>query len=155
MYDPKEDGITHINVYSKGETELGRLMSNFANTPIHLKEDGEFASIEAYWYWLSAPEATRDELRPLYGYMAKKKGRELRGQDWVETADFQEKIQQAIWNKIKRHKRLRELLRESSLPFVHYYSFGTPPRINEPRQGKWIWAFYEKARTYLKEHPEL
>lgn len=28
-YHPDTDGITHINVYSKGRTELGRRLSNF------------------------------------------------------------------------------------------------------------------------------
>lgn len=36
MINPLEDGITHINVYSKGATELGRLLTNFAHTPLHI-----------------------------------------------------------------------------------------------------------------------
>jgi hypothetical protein len=43
---PSEDGVTHINVYSRGNTELGRLLSNFAHTPFSHPEFGEFASVE-------------------------------------------------------------------------------------------------------------
>jgi hypothetical protein len=50
---PSEDGVTHINVYSRGNTELGRLLSNFAHTPFSHPEFGEFASVEGFWYWLS------------------------------------------------------------------------------------------------------
>ena len=32
MYKQTEDGYNHINVYSKGKTELGRWLSNFAHT---------------------------------------------------------------------------------------------------------------------------
>lgn len=32
-FKPEMDGIDHINVYSKGKTELGKLLSNFARTP--------------------------------------------------------------------------------------------------------------------------
>lgn len=39
--NPDEDGRTHINIYSKGGTELGRLLSNFAQ--MKLKESGKYA----------------------------------------------------------------------------------------------------------------
>jgi len=41
------DGVTHINIYSKGKTSLDRALSNFAHTPIETV-DGKFASIEGY-----------------------------------------------------------------------------------------------------------
>ena len=44
------DGMTHINVYSKGKTEIGRWLSNFAYSPIDLGNEGYFSSIEGYWY---------------------------------------------------------------------------------------------------------
>ena len=39
MYKPKDDGITHINIYSQGKTQLGRFLSNFEPSPIET-EDG-------------------------------------------------------------------------------------------------------------------
>ena len=52
MFQPNEDGITHINICSKGKTELGRLLSNFAHTPFWLQGAGRFESVEGYWFWL-------------------------------------------------------------------------------------------------------
>jgi hypothetical protein len=48
IYKSKDDGITHINIYSKGKTELGRWLSNFTYHPIET-EDGKFDSVEGYW----------------------------------------------------------------------------------------------------------
>ena len=45
MIDPKLDGIEHINIYSKGKTELGRLLTNFAQTPFIHPEYGRFESV--------------------------------------------------------------------------------------------------------------
>lgn len=107
MIDHNKDGIDHINIYSKGRTALGRFLSNFAQAEIET-EDGEFASIEGYWYWLLCHPGTnpdckecdgegvtaldtgpqtyfgpcnvcsRDTLRTLFGNDAKKFGRALR-----------------------------------------------------------------------------
>lgn len=33
MFNPLEDGITHINAYSKSKQEVGRAISNFAYAP--------------------------------------------------------------------------------------------------------------------------
>jgi hypothetical protein len=41
IYKPEDDGKTHINVYSKGLTELGQFLSNFAEAPAQTP-DGEF-----------------------------------------------------------------------------------------------------------------
>lgn len=49
MFEPKNDGIDHINVYSGGATELGRLLTNFAHTPFE-NEYGKFESVEGFWY---------------------------------------------------------------------------------------------------------
>ena len=48
---PEDDGRTHVNVYSRGRTSLGRDLSNFAHLPFEL--DGlAFASVEGFWFWL-------------------------------------------------------------------------------------------------------
>src|SRR5574342_342059 len=92
MFTPETDGVTHINIYSKGKTELGRWLSNFTEASIET-EDGHFASIEGYWYWLSTKD---DALREMVGNAAKKYGRAMRGKDWVETEEFRGKIRRAL-----------------------------------------------------------
>lgn len=50
---PATDGINHINIYSKGVTSVGRVLSNFY-TPAEPYETnyGLFASLEGYYHWL-------------------------------------------------------------------------------------------------------
>lgn len=125
---PEEDGKTHINIYSKGATPLGKMLSNFYKFPI-LTQDGPFMSVEGYWYWLNISECEprREELRKLYGYNAKKTGQEIlkstpaEERRWEEN--FEEKILLAIWYKFRRHANLiTEDMKK--LPFEHYYNYG-------------------------------
>lgn len=139
------EGRTHINAYSKSGTELGKLLSNFAHTPFSVCDDGEFSSVEAYWYWLSAPADKRDALRPLHGAEAKQRGRELRGADWPRFPGFERKICQAIIEKTKATERIQALLAESGeLPILHYYvSAGKPQMVDD---GGWMWRMYDDIR---------
>jgi hypothetical protein len=154
-YNPLEDGETHINVYSKGKTPLGRELSNFAHTPFDHPKDGHFSSVEAYWYWLSTG-GTQNQLRSLYGYQCKKAGAlvrdELRkngGMPIVE--DFEAKIKKAILCKIEQNEALRETLKASTLPLSHYYTWGEAPnlKVTYPEDYAWIHEYIEDVRDYL------
>lgn len=127
--NPSFDGVEHINIYSKGATELGKMLSNFAKFPIET-EDGNFMSVEGYWYYLSIAEnePRREELRKAYGYWAKKLGKEIlqetnEGKSSRFDDDFENKILKAIRYKFERNIHLitPEL---KNLPFEHYYNFG-------------------------------
>lgn len=132
MIDPNNDGIDHINIYSKGKTKLGQFLTNFAYSPIET-EDGWFQSIEGYWYWLSCKN---DKLRDLYGWKAKVVGRELGGKDWMDDEDFKRKILAAIDVKLRHSPHYFNELRASQLPLKHYYVYGG--KVVEPKDGKWI-----------------
>lgn len=161
-YEPDGDGVTHINVYSKGKTELGRLLSNFAHTPFEHYKHGHFSSIEAYWYWLSTG-MTHDELRGLYGFDAKKLGLALRtAAGDVErplVKDFNAMIKQAILIKIESTPKLRELLHYSELPLTHYYVWGKGEdyKITYPIQHNFLYEYMEVVRRWLngKAHKVL
>lgn len=61
-----------LNVWSRSDEQIGRLMSNFAHTPFVL--DGvEFASVEGFWTRLIIDGAlrSRDTARRLWGAPAK------------------------------------------------------------------------------------
>lgn len=120
---PSDDGVTHINVYSKGRTELGRELSNFSRNPFHLEDHGHFTSVEAYWYWLKTGKQ-HDNLRRLYGQSAKLAGKKLLEVEWDET-EFQDCIRRAIKQKILDNPRLQKNFVESELPFAHYYVYGS------------------------------
>lgn len=142
-----EDGKTHVNVYSKGKTGLGRFLSNFTRAPIDT-EDGHFDSIEGYWYWLSAPinNIDRDKLRHASGWKAKKLGRELRAQDWVDDPEFKRKICAAIKVKLETNPEWFDKLKrlKPHIKLDHYYVYGD--KVIKPKQGAWILEFLESMR---------
>lgn len=142
MFDPKDDGVTHINVYSKGKTDLGKFLSNFARAEFVHPEDGKFSSVEAYWYWLSTKD---DSLRTLHGYFAKARGREIGGKDWMDSEEFKRKIKMAIRIKIHTNPKMMKEFKESKLPFVHYYVYGG--KVVQPKEGTWIMEFLTELRN--------
>lgn len=146
MYKPDNDGIDHINIYSKGKTELGRWLSNFAYSPFTHPIDGKFTSIEGYWYWLLAPQhnPNRERLRRLVGFPAKELGRELGCKDWGNTVEFQDKIKHAIVLKLNTHTPMLEEFLRSTLPLAHYYHYGSKV-VNVP-QADWLVEFLEDLR---------
>lgn len=145
---PLTDGIDHINIYSKGKTELGHLLSNFSFSPFKHPEYGKFVSIEGFWHWLSTGQK-EDKLRELYGYQAKELGKNLQT---VEVKDFYFQITKALRYKINQDKHLRKLLYESVLPFKHYYTYGNENncKIITTMGGFWLAYQFEKIRQEEK-----
>lgn len=157
MIDPNEDGVTHINIYSKGKTELGRLLSNFAYTPVDLGPDGKFNSLEGYWYWLSSKKDKKaDELRKLYGWQAKALGRKLKIPDYPEPShidkqlEFMRSFKYAMYDKLTQTPGLTELLKNSTLQFKHYYVYGGKV-IDETENSQWMIEFWEYWRDEFNE----
>lgn len=174
-----EDGVTHINVYSKGRTELGKKLSNFYCFPINMGLDGTFYSIEAYWYYLRIKqvldetlkrdptmiylpswEVHLEELSRLSGYKAKDLGRDLLKQlpPSVHTEppeEFKAKIKEAIRVKLETLPGLKEeLIATNDLPILHYYWFGYNPenvRIVAPKDVAWITEYIVKLRKEFQE----
>lgn len=149
---PENDAIDHINVYSKGHTELGRMLSNFYLSPFSC-EDGYFHSIEGYWYWLLCDENVegRDELKILHGFKAKKLGRELCGKDYhhKKNVAFEKKIKKAFLFKIMQNEDIKEAFVKSELPFVHYYVYGG--KVVYDGKSDWLIEYIKKARSALKK----
>lgn len=141
QYKPEEDGITHVNIYSKGQTILGRFLSNFQYAPFEC-EDGKFDSIEGYWYWISSGD---DKLRTLSGFAAKSYGRKIKATEWLEDSHAQDKIKNAIIIKINNNTEMKEAFIKCDIPFTHYYVYGD--KIVEPENGKWI---IESINEYKK-----
>lgn len=152
VLDPENDGVTHINIYSGAKTKLGKFLSNFTHSKIVI--DGEeFASIEAYWYWLLSDKSERDILKPLFGAKAKETGKSLQTIEVTQDINFIPKVARAIEYKIKSNDKVRQAMKESHLPFVHYYCFGNAPnvKVNTPNNHLWIIDLIETIRQELKE----
>lgn len=132
------DGVNCINVYSKAFTPIGVFYSNFSHTPF-VCEDGEFASIEAYWYWIKTDGKSP---RNTYGYDAK-----IKGKSFPSVNDIvQDKIRRAIDIKLKNNLQLIYSQDDFSLPLVHYYDYG-----NKRVEGghEWIIEHIEVRREQL------
>ena len=144
MYSSKTDGIDHINIYSKAQTQLGKFLSNFEYHPIDT-EDGKFNSIEGYWYWLGCSHSEKDRLRYLSGFSAKKVGRELGCNDWLEGKTFKDKIRKAIDIKINTMPEYyKNRFIKSTLPFTHYYEYGD--KVVKIPKANWIIKHIEEIR---------
>lgn len=145
MIHPLEDGVTHINIYSKGRTPLGRFLSNFSDCRIQT-EDGYFRTIEGYWYWLSTKH---EPLRDFPGWQCKQVGRKLRGEDWPKDPEFNGKIARAIMTKITTNQWcLNELIQSGTLPFFHYYVLDGG-KVIMVKDGLWIINLITEFRNEL------
>ena len=142
---PQLDGVDHINVYSKGKTLLGRMLSNFYPAGFVLPNHGKFASVEGYWYWLSVKD---EKLRDLSGFEAKKRGQYLKASDWVDTEEFKNSIKTALKAKIDQNPQIKKELKESSLPLVHYYVYGD--KVVKVPKGQWIMDFLMQYRLEIQ-----
>lgn len=132
QYKAEYDGITHINVYSKSKSPLGRLLSNFAYTPVTI-DSLLFESIESWWYWtkmnrineaslfpLFSPEQL-DEIRIKVGPDAKEYFRAYFKDDSSSFSPTKEELKKAYLSKLEHHPHIKELLLKNHLPLAHYY----------------------------------
>lgn len=140
--DPEMDGYGHINVYSKGKTQLGKLLSNFAATPFEI--DGlEFASVESWWYWQGREEDDA-KLRTLTGWLAKERGKRLPPND----PPTKPALKRIYLKKIHTHEAIHWQLRHSELPFEHYYVY-----FGKAVGNKWLWTakLWGEIRDEIKQ----
>jgi hypothetical protein len=117
---PENDGVDHINVYSKGLTQLGRDLSNFAPIGFTHPKYGNFASMEAFYQWVKTGMVC-EEIRPLFGYWAKMAAKEL---PVAFPDNFESIISEGLRYKVMQNEFLAEALKKSTLPLVHYYNYG-------------------------------
>lgn len=154
MFNPANECVDHLNVYSKSKSRLGRLLTNFAKADINTP-DGRFASVEGYWYWMSIPSTNphRDELRSLFGWQAKKRGRELRiecGDNLRFDPKFEEKIRLAVRDKLVHADKCILNLPESSLPLAHYYVTKNGRVIDMNYKFGWLTQIWQEELAAAK-----
>lgn len=141
-----KDGIDHINIFSRGETELGRMLSNFAHLPIQFYEHEQAESLEGYWYFLITG-SMHPQLLKLHGWNAKEQGRKFEETVKPWDPDFRAKIIRAMKLKVEQHPKLKSSLKDSVLPFAHYYVFNG---VKKEAGFEWIVEAWENIRKELK-----
>lgn len=141
------DGVYHINIYSKGNTELGRLLSNFSDLEVDTIF-GKFRSIEGLWYWLLTGQK-HNEFKSLVGFQAKALGRDLLSDqsEWIQTPQDKLVIIQAMISKLLLNKKLLDLFLKNKLEYKHYYVYGD--KVVEPTEGKWIINMWSTLQSIL------
>lgn len=148
--DPRDDGKTHINLYSKASTRLGQALSHFdSRHPIQHPQWGHWRTLEGLWYFLGTG-CTHHELAQMSGALAKKHGKTLTR---VERPSFRADIRQAQLLKLLQHPQLLKEFTESTLPFTHYYYWGeidkNPKLVNADPDG-WLVQGFEWLRSHLQ-----
>lgn len=139
-----EDGVTHINIYSKGQTLLGQSLSNWSDCRIEISI-GYFRTIEGLIFYLGSFD---EALRFATGTRAKQYGeRNDKGIRLPEDI-FKRFIVEAMWAKVEKDPGLKQALIYSTLPFDHYYIFNG----KKIRPENWAWQIeeWEKIRKELK-----
>ena len=140
--DPKRDGIDFINVYSRGNTKLGRFLSNMYYAPIDTPY-GRFDTIEGYWHYLALPDTCPDkeQLMTADGFHARKIGQALREQyGTVQRDDFETLISSALLEKLSSYTDdwVEEYGKMDNLPLKHYYVSSNGKTVNLTRRYKWM-----------------
>jgi hypothetical protein len=140
----KLDGVDYINVYSRGNTNLGRLLSNFARTPFEFL-GVRFESVEGFWY----TKTTGQTLNKTFGAQAKKVGRSFPQLYDPPSADLLIKVYEA---KLCYNPYIIDLLLENKKPFAHYYlMYLGHGRVSA---DKWLWTadLWRELTDFIKTY---
>lgn len=136
-YRLEDDGVTHVNIYSKGKTSLGQALSNFACIGFTHPKHGVFLSLEGFWYYIKTGYK-HEHLRNVWGFSAKVAGKKLEVVP-MEPTEFQDEIRQAITLKIEQHPDLLDALLHNKLPLAHYYVMGEGNKQFKIEQSNQQW----------------
>lgn len=166
-YTPDTEGIDHINVYSKSKTVLGRLLTNFAETPFEHPKYGTVNSMEGFWYFCKLGKIY-PELLKTSGYLAKQKGKSLypkidSNDKIIISEEFKEEILEGIRLKLRQNKDILIKLISTDLPLSHYYAYGNKSvgfKVHYLPEYDWQIQEIERIRAvskewYIKKYGEL
>ena len=134
-----------INIYSKSESELGRLLSNFAHTPFVSPKGDTFESVEGWWYWYVTGKK-HHILKTLWGFRAKEVGKTYERVNTV-TPDI---LKQVYLLKLQYNPKLKEMLLSYDGEFDHYYMYGSKKVV--PDSTVWTAKLWEQIRDELNKN---
>lgn len=141
-----DDGITHINIYSRGKTTLGRWLSHYQHMPFVHPFYGPFYSMEGFWFYIRSGRK-HDELRYVSNFKAKTMGKQF-GRE--PNLHFREDIIAGNYEKIRQNQQLYDAIKASTLPFDHYYIFGPQSILVNAKDSAWLVEGFEEIRQAIK-----
>jgi hypothetical protein len=151
MIDPKEDGKTHINIWAKGATFIGKFLAPRTLCELNMPE-GRFLCVAAYQYHLTCKEDSR--LNRVHDWETELLATQLSPlpkKQQLPAAELQTKIKKALDQKLKWSEYWMEEFTESELPFL-YYHFDTEGNvIDESKKYRWLLNHLEARRTLLQQ----
>lgn len=121
-YDPTGDGTKWINCYSRGQTPLGRDLTNLSDIGFTHPEYGQFNSMEGYWHWVSTG-CKHPAFKTLRAWEAKERSRNTSLYPKVRVSNFEELIRTGLHLKLEQNPILANRLGECTLPLAHYYAY--------------------------------
>lgn len=142
-YSVNDDGVTHINVYTRGATVLGRQLSNLSECNIEHPYFGHFRTLEGLWYYMKT-NFLDDEFRILKGMKAREKGKVMPSKHYPL---FNKMFKLGMLEKLDRNPTLQEQLKSNDLPLAHYYVYGD--RIHTLNHHQWQLDYWQLLRTAL------
>ncbi len=159
------DGIHHINIYTEGKTELGRLLAFEHEERFNHPILGSFNSMTGYWSYVKSL-SHRNTYRvksPNTCISIRKRFNDLK----PKVDNFRALIISGCYHRIISNSDLVEMVKESTLPFEMYYvkketdnSTGTPVKYEVKTQHNysgWLTAGLNEIRNALRENrqPDL
>jgi hypothetical protein len=142
----KDEGITHINMSSYSNTEIGRFLAQKSRYKISHHRYGEFVTIENLWVWLRDAEHL-DKIKRMNNRQLKQR---LRTAEKVEIRNFKAIILDAHYIRLKQHPEMMESFVTSELPLDLYYKSGE--WYERPSYATyWLIPALEDLRRMLKQ----
>lgn len=142
-FSPSEDGISHINVYTRGATVLGRGLSNLSDCNIEHPYFGHFRTLEGLWYYMKTGFKD-DTFRIVKGLSAREQGKKMPS---AQYPLFNKMFKLGMLEKLDRNQNLQHELINNDLPLAHYYVYGT--RVHQLNHHQWQLDYWMLLRQAL------
>lgn len=119
----KMDGIDHIRIDNRANTDLGRILDSQYILPFIHPVLGQFNTTEGFWHYISM-ENPSDLLRVINGHECRKHIHDLKKAKKFKkiiVKNFYDHILFVNHLKIEASPKLKRMFIESTLPFKMYY----------------------------------
>lgn len=154
MLNNNDDGVKFINIYSKAKTSLGKQLTNMYHYTF-IYDGIQFISVEQAWHFYKFskyPELANQILQFKNSFDCLKFARANQQEDAsksVQSPVFRLLMQDVIRTRIDADIDLKNQLRNSWLPFEHYYAYGD--KVQDQRDKyEWLINIFEDYRTELQ-----
>lgn len=145
----KGDGEDHINIGNLAETDLGRMLNPAKRMQFTHPVLGSFATLSNLWHFARA-RVPVDEIRTIPPRRTADMTRAGDGTVTDQAGNFDYIVAEGAWILVQRNVKLRDMLKESTLPFDIYQVNEAGLRSRIVRLLPVV-RIYEEIRLALKE----